>query len=94
MTEDTNDLAALMTDSLLLSSTTSVTLTGITPLQAGRKLEIRNNGTHQIILANESANSLPANRFHILGDELLEPDGMVEFEYDALTINRWRKVQQ
>ncbi len=90
---DTNDLP-ILADYVLLSSTGAYTLTGIVPRYAGQKLLLINTGTNQIILSNENVASQPANRIHILADELLEPDGIVEMEYDALTINRWRKSSQ
>ena len=83
---------------LRLSSDASRTLTGLTftaAQVAGQTHVLVNVGSQNIVIANESASSTAANRFHNStgADITLAPDGELNCWYDSTT-NRWRVTKR
>lgn len=77
-------------DIIRLSSTTTITITGLAGGVKGRSLKILNIGSNAITLANGSTSSLPANRFRFLSgiDFIVYPDSNIVLYYD-ISQQRW-----
>lgn len=91
---NTNDYAptGLATaNTIRISSTLAVNLTGLTGGAAGRILAVYNVGSFAITLVSESGASTAANRFGISRDMILQPNAGVTLEYDS-TASRWRMI--
>lgn len=77
-------------DIIRLSSTTTITITGLAGGVKGRSLKILNIGSNAITLANGSTSSLPENRFRFLSgiDFIVYPDSNIVLYYD-ISQQRW-----
>lgn len=73
---------------LRLSTDASREITGLSGTARGRIITIRNVGSFNIVLKDESASSTAANRFSLYADVTLEPDQVVFMQYDQ-TSARW-----
>lgn len=76
---------------LRLSSDASRNLTGLAGGADGRILILHNVGAQNIVLKDEDAASVAANRFALTADVTLTPDTVVMLQYDA-TSSRWRVI--
>jgi len=92
ITADQNDYAPAgfaTTFVLHVSSDASRNITGLAGGADGRVIVIENNGTQNIVLKDESASSLAANRFAFSADITLAPDTSVMLHYDS---SRWHAL--
>jgi len=76
---------------LRLSTDATRDITGIAGGADGRLLMITNVGADNIVLKDENAASLAANRFALTADVTMPPDAKVVLSYDN-TASRWRVV--
>lgn len=76
---------------LRLSTDASRDITGLSGGSSGRLIIIRNVGSFNLVLKDESASSTAANRFALFEDITLQPDQVTLLEYDD-TGSRWMVV--
>jgi hypothetical protein len=77
-------------NTLRVSSSSAITITGLTGGTAGRTLVIHNVGSFNITLAANDTSSLAANRFGFSAPVTLHPNDDVTIQYDALS-SLWRR---
>lgn len=79
---------------LRLNTDASRTITGIAGGAAGRKIQIVNIGSFDLVLADDSASSTAGNRILLPNGALtIRPDGGVTLWYDT-TSSRWRVTHE
>jgi len=91
---NTNDWAPTgfaTANTIRISASSAVDLTGIAGGSSGRILTIHNVGANAITLKDESASSTAGNRFALSADLTLGADSMIMLQYDA-TSSRWRCI--
>lgn len=74
-----------------LTSTSAVSITGLAGGAAGRRVDIINVGTNNIVLTNQSVASTPANQFNIGANITIGAQQAVELWYDGTT-NCWEAL--
>lgn len=90
-TNDYNPTGLSTSNVIRLSSTNTFDLTGITAQGSGITLILLNVGTNNIILKNNNAGSVAANRFQLTGDITLNGDDFIAIWYDTVS-SRWRAI--
>ena len=73
---------------LRLSTDAARNVTGLSGGARGRIIGIRNVGSFNLILKDESASSTAANRFALFSDIILQPDQVAILQYDSVS-SRW-----
>ena len=97
ITDETSTLTGTQNNVVLAANTvmfrwngaSTATFTGLDSGVAGRIVVIVNVATVNLVLNDEDAGSLAANRFALTGNLTLRPDQGVLLEYDS-TSSRWR----
>lgn len=86
-----NPSELLYANSLRLSSSANVNITGLGGGSAGRILSVLNVGSNNITLKNNDANSGAAQQFALVADITLSPSMGVTLQYDGTT-SKWRCI--
>ena len=76
---------------LRLSTSASLSLTGLQAGGSGRTLYLHNIGASDLVLVNDSASSTAGNRFAVGSDLTITPNRVAVLQYDLLSA-RWRAV--
>jgi hypothetical protein len=95
ITSNTNDYAptSFSTASVVLLSTDAAwrIITGLAGGASGRRITLRNSGSHPILLSDANTSSAAANRFGFGASIVLLANESCELRYDG-SASRWREV--